>query len=336
MPNEFPKIPYLSPEYGQHESGLAGISLPERNFASGYCYYGAPSVAADYCGLPREIFSSIKGVWVHGWHPPEHNIHPEWVVGTTGLSRQVRDTQQFWVARQDQADYLKSCGYRYVEAVGMPIIYLPQPAIKRELNSLLVMPVHSLASTRHNWDFERYADEIVKIKGDFSRVVVCVHPDCIANNYWAPSFLSRGIPVISGAHVADQNSLLRMATLFMRFDYITTNGFGSHLAYGAYFGARPSIYGTVAQYQPDDFKDDMLYSNCSELLPLVIEFLSNSNLTRTYANLFRYPKEATTLYEWGAFQVGYQHKCTSYQLRKLFKCKKILKFYTSKIFSFLR
>lgn len=306
----------------KNESEVLGVPIPDRIYCSENCQYGVPFVAAKYCGFDEPPNIRVKGEWQHGWHPPEHNVHPELVIGSNGLSLLTCHKKRFWVARKDQADYLKSAGYRKVAAIGMPIIYLPKIEVAREKDSLLVMPVHSLASTTHNWDFEKYADEINLIKNNFSRVVACIHPDCIAKNYWAPSLTARGIPIISGAHLKDRNSLLRMALLFSRFEFVTTNGFGSHLVYSAFFGAKPSIFGSLAKYSKVDFQKDLIYNNCPDLLSIVIRMTSEKYLRQVYGNFFLNPWEADKKHQWAEFQLGLQHKCNPKQLRKIFNLKK--------------
>jgi hypothetical protein len=239
------------------ESDIVGIELPERTIVTDYtCQYGAFSTLEKYIGVSifKKNFSFHE--WQHGWHPPEHNVHPEFVVGGYGQSHLRREDKTFWVARQDQADYLISRGYKLVTALGLPIIYIDTPEVIREKGSLLVMPVHSLSYTKHQWDFDKYADEIDRIKHNFSRVVACIHPACIDKGYWIDAFKKKGISVISGAFGGDDNSLNRMGILFSRFEYVTTNGFGSHLVYAAYFGANISLYGATPDFHASDFKKD--------------------------------------------------------------------------------
>lgn len=300
------------------EQQAIGVPLPPRELVAHNVQYGAPFVAAAYCRLPGAPPSGIRGEWQHGWHPPEHNIHPELVVGSTGLSREHRVTRIFWVARKDQVDYLSSHGYRRVKAIGMPILYLPKLAVRREPRSLLVMPVHSLETTRHKWNFDQYVEQIASIRHRFSRVVACVHPECIKKGYWAPQFAARGIPVVSGAQINDKNALLRMGVLFSRFEFVTTNGFGSHLAYAAHFRAKPSIYGALAKYAEADYKDDLIFRNCPELLPLLLEVRRSGNLRKLYAEFFCDPWMAKERKKWADFHLGEKHKLRAGQLLQVF------------------
>ena len=294
------------------------LYLPARSYCPKNCLYGAPYVAAGYVGLPDLRDPRLRGEWAHGWHPPTHNIHPELVIGSTGKSRLRRHFRHFWVARQDQVDYLSAHGYLHVRAIGLPVVYLPPRKVSRERDSLLVMPVHSLDTTQHNWNFERYAEEIAKLRGRFSRIVICVHTSCAKKGYWVRAFEERGFPIVFGADVGDRNSLLRMKALFSQFEFVTSNGFGSHLAYAAYFGAKPSVYGELPLYQEDDFKNDRLYRSCPDLVQVVLGLMRRESIKSVGAWLFSEPDAAKEALAWGAFQVGHDHKVSPRELQMIF------------------
>ncbi len=42
--------------------------------------------------------------------------------------------------------------------------------------------------------------------------------------------------------------LRRLRRLFGRFEFVTTNGFGSHIAYAAAAGAKVSVFGPYAEF----------------------------------------------------------------------------------------
>jgi hypothetical protein len=304
------------------ESELVGLKLPPRilepvNWQFGY--YGALWVAANYCGFQKPPLR-IPGEWQHGWAPPQHNIHPEVVVGGNGASEACRSTARFWVAREDQALYLKSHGYAHAEAIGLPIIYVPPPKVSRESGSMLVMPIHSLSYTTHSWNFDQYAEEIGSIANRFSRVVACIHPACFQKDYWVTEFKNRGVPAISGAETTDRNSLLRMALLFSRFEFVTSNGFGSQLAYAGHFGAKPSLFGTIVAYKPIDFANDTsFFRNHPDLLLPMLELLYEPYLRKTFPELFCVPWMAKTCVQWGSWNLGLQCMRSPRDLRTLFE-----------------
>ena len=201
-------------------------------------YYGALQVAAEYCGL-SEVPQHFPGDWQHGTIPPWHRFCPGVVVYGAPSSHRC------FLARRDEAEFLKAGGYHKAEAIGLPLIYARHSGSMRIPGSLLVMPTHTLASDVLLPSCHQYVEEIATIKDRFDFVVACVSAYCIARNHWVPEFTSRGIHVVQGAGIADANSLKRMRVLFDSFEYVTTNSYGSHVFYALYCGAKVSIWGTT-------------------------------------------------------------------------------------------
>ncbi len=201
-------------------------------------YYGAVQVAADYCGLRRVPLRS-PGVWQHGTWPPWQCIRPELIVYDAPKSSKC------FVARKDQVTFLQAAGYTKVRAIGLPILYTRPSGLARIPNSLLVMPTHSLRSDVSSPSTEQYVREVASIKHKFNFVAACVSASCITKGLWVSQFAEQGIPVMRGAGIDDCNSLKRMRALFDRFEYMTTDSYGSHVYYASYFGAKVSIWGTA-------------------------------------------------------------------------------------------
>ncbi|MFA6440029.1 MAG: hypothetical protein WCX28_12015, partial [Bacteriovoracaceae bacterium] len=166
--------------------------------------YGDNYVAARYCGYDT-VPGHIAGEWQHGWIVSERNIHPEFVVGSDGLSR-TRKQRRYYVARKDQQEYLQSQGYSDVIAIGLPILYVNKPNVERFPGSLLVMPVHSLSDTDEHWNDEEYAQYIESIAHKFTQVVLCVHSSCYKKGNWIKAFKKRNIPALIGADPDDENT----------------------------------------------------------------------------------------------------------------------------------
>ncbi len=183
--------------------------------------YGCYDVVAKYCGLAA-VPSLPQGCWVHGWVPQFCQVSPSFMFGQP-LSDKER-ALRYWPAREDEAEYLRREGFLNTRAIGVPILYTPQLQCQRKQGSLLVMPMHSLEYTIHDWNFNAYADSIDQIRSAFSEVVVCIHPSCWRNGYWIKQFKERDYHIVQGAWLGDLNSLLRMQCLFQSFEYVTTNG----------------------------------------------------------------------------------------------------------------
>lgn len=225
--------------------------------------YGATRVAAAYCGYkgpPR-----LNAVWQHGCFPPWMDDGLYSFPSSHAYSIESRWFPVF-VARQSEASLLANAGYKRVKAIGLPFLYLPDLGVERRRGSLLVVPVHSLTETGFAdlSVMESYADYIASIRKGFSTVVASVHSGCLTNGYWTRQFDARGIAWVKGADPNDQNALLRMKMLFSQFEYVTTNGWGSHVAYAMISGAKLSVGGAVPIPSRDQYmKDHGLGGNLS-------------------------------------------------------------------------
>lgn len=221
-----PVVPF--PQFARHENGWSD-------------HYGALRVAAAYAGATLPPFYHLRAVWQHGVFGPWQHYDPRVLIYQTPEARRL----PLYVARRDEADYLRREGYPLARAIGMPIAYTAPSGLARTPRSLLVVPTHSLAGYTFpdRTPFERYADEVVAAAADFEKVTVCIHPNCRQNGLWVKEFQSRGFEIVYGAQTNDANALLRMRSLFEQFESVTTNDWGSHVAYALAFGARVSIAG---------------------------------------------------------------------------------------------
>lgn len=295
------------------------LNLPKEekiHLRSDLDYYGASYVAADYCHLKKPL-TLPNAFWQHGWSPDYWLDYPAMILA----NNRVEDKNaRFWVARSSEEISLLQKGYVNAKAIGLPLVYLPEASISRKPNSLLVMPMHSLEYTKHkSWKFQEYVEEIVKIKKDFDEVLVCISPSCIKNGYWINEFSSAGFHCVTGANIFDKSALKRMQALMSSFEFITTNGLGSHIVYGAYFGAKVSIYGTFTSFQAEDHRETPFYQKYPEALELAIHLYSEEIVRKNYPFFFCEPIKATFQKKWADYEVGWKHKFTPFELKKLFE-----------------
>jgi hypothetical protein len=213
--------------------------------------------------------------------------------------------------------YLRENGYS-AKAIGLPIAYLPDLKYQRKPNSLLVMPTHSLDYTEHSWKFEEYARQIFEIKKDVDAVWACIHTSCIKNGYWVNQFLECGIPIIEGVHANDRNSLERIRALASQFEFITTNGFGSHIAYGSAFGAKVSIFGKFSEFRTEDYSNCPFFQTYPGLLEKAETLNSELFLKSQLTEFFCHPREAEERVEWGLEQIGYNNRISPSEMRRCF------------------
>jgi len=273
--------------------------------------YGANWLLRDYCGVRyTRPFKTIR--WVHGWLTVKHQFDHRLYTAIEGeLANRI------FVAREDEKVFLASCGVFNVDSVGLPFAYVPDLEVPRRPNSLLVMPVHSLWDTQHDWKFTEYVNQIDQIASHFSEVVVCVHPSCIQHGYWAPQFAARNYRIVSGALTTDANALVRLKKLLSSFEYLTTNGTGSHVAYAAASGCKVSMFGTFPAYRAKDFAKNAFYQQNPGLIEKQLDVLSEATCREQFPNLFVDPSKAVDSTDWGKWQIGWDCRPEPSVMRKL-------------------
>jgi hypothetical protein len=291
--------------------------------------YGAHLIAREYCGV-TDPETAVPDYWMHGWIPEYHNQHPALIAlhkkegqeGAYDFAAQIleekSDTIQ-WVSREDQAAFLRRHGYLHVKAIGLPIAYLPPPRVRRVPGSLLVLPPHS--HKNHGPDdplAEEYAEMIAALEPRFSRIAVGVNEDDMAKNQWVESFRRRGIDVFVTTDQADPNTLVRLRRILGMFEYVTTNGFGSHIALAAYSGAKVSVYGPFAEFPLERMKSTHAVKMFPELLDAAHYLCTEAALREHYPFLFVEPDQARLQAEWAAREVGEPSRLPPAELRRLF------------------
>src|SRR4030095_11227577 len=150
-------------------------------------FYGASWLVGSKIG--KKITPRSYATWQHGWIPSKTLKHVRQVV-EVGEADEVH-----LVATEEHAQFLKRAGFKKSVAVGVPYIYVGDANdVPRMQGSLLVMPAHSLSYSDNNWDEETYAEEIAKLRPDFSCIVACVSGSCVDKGYWISAFERKKIP----------------------------------------------------------------------------------------------------------------------------------------------
>lgn len=295
---------------------LPWLQIPERDlapFTSSSLQYGAGKVAGAYCGLSA-IPAQIKGGWMHGWLAEFRFVSP--LIAYEDCLANPRK-QTTWTATREHERFLEQSGYKG-SAIGLPFIYLPEKQYQRRKGSLLVMPAHSLEYTKHDWKFEEYAEAIDQLRHRFESVVICIYPACFKKGYWVENFRKRGYPIIEGAHAQDRNSLERIRALMSQFEFVTTNNFGSCIAYAAAYGAKVSLFGPYPPTKISDLSSDSYYLSRPGLVEKAIAALSETNVKRHLHEFCVSPDVAMIQHEWGRRQLGFENKVSPAEMRRLF------------------
>ena len=299
------------------------LLLPPAKLFQQYCkqedgwsdHYGALQVAAEYAcvTLPERYF--LKSFWQHGCLGPWEAVTPGALIFNTPNAK----TLPVFVARQEEADFLAAHGYTRAHAIGVPIAYTSMPAVTRIPRSLVVMPTHTLEGDKYpdRTAFERYAYEINAIAGGFEKVTICIHPSCIKNQLWVKEFTGRGFEIIYGAQTNDANALLRMRTLFEQFETVTTNGWGSHLAYALAFGAKVALFGTQPALIEANLLRDLSWSADVNSLKLTLSQETKEKERAFLKDFITAPATAVPNLELGRWLIGHEHRVSPEKMARL-------------------
>ena len=275
--------------------------------------YGSDEVAATYCGFQNPP-AAPAGLWMHGWYPERRPLdRPERLFDVT---MGHLTALQYWVTTERQAEFLRGLGYTRSRAIGLPLVYVPEPRNEREKDSLLVMPAHSLPANDRAWATADYVAAIVALRPAFRRITVCVGGHDWARGNWVGDFRAAGFEVIRGA--GDDSSLDRMACLFAQFEAVSTNGFGSLLAYASAFGAKVSIYGPFSEVTPDSLRNVPFFIDNPDLIAAEVDDLQASYCRETFPEFFCHPAVAEERVEWGRAEIGWENRVSPEELRGLF------------------
>lgn len=280
-------------------------------------HYGSFHVASAYAGLAMPPVYTINGIWQHGVFGPWQQFSPHVLV----YNAPGAQDRPVLVARQDEADFMNRNGYKHVRAIGVPIVYVPAPRMERTRGSLLVVPTHSLTGDSHvdRGPFLRYADSIKTLLGQFTKVTVCVHPNCRRNGLWIQEFSVPGIEIVYGAETSDANALLRMRALFAQFEYVTTNEWGSHVAYALAFGARVSIGGQPILGDPALHARDLMWQNNAAMMATAFSPEVARARREFLERLYVAPSSGIHDVEFGRWLIGADNQVSAEDMREILK-----------------
>ena len=299
--------------------GLPQPQIVERNYAwsdriGWSCHYGAIETAARYAGVAIRP-ESFDASWDHGcarpWTPLSGSVMccgaPEW----------TRLPVIAW--RDDVARRFSRDGARDVRLAGAPILYADDGPVQRIPGSLLVMPMHTLPGERlEDRSFlQHYADDVARHAGSYSTVVASIHSSCVSNGMWIQEFKSHSIPVILGASWADVNALVRMRRLFSSFESMTTNGWGSHVAYALAFGCRVSIHGPAPEINREQLLRDETWRRSPKDLDEVLQAAAERRDLAYLADHCRPPDAAVADVEKGRFLIGADHQLSRTEMKAM-------------------
>ncbi|MBF0096749.1 MAG: hypothetical protein HQM04_11660 [Magnetococcales bacterium] len=292
-------------------------------------YYGAAKLVATQLGLPRlPPLSHLS--WIHGWRP-EKIVYPDQLARDHHIGVRGKEELQFTipaakrtpflVATKEHEALLQKHGYSDTKAVGLPFVYVdPDPGVKRMARSLLVMPSHVLIGMDARSDEIEYLEYIKSIAGRFSRVVFCVNLSCVVNKLWIDNIEKYGFEYVLGAGLMDLNALIRMRRIFDSFEYMTSNGIGSHVVYAGLCGVKVSLAGPLDRVYPELFKHEPEWKDPvrRERIAFANAQVQHDVLRARFPWLYVHPWEAKECVEWSRQETGYYNRVSCNALAQLF------------------
>lgn len=182
------------------------------------------------------------------------------------------------------------------------------------MGSVLIMPGHSLEQEKAVSDFAEYVRFVESLSQDFSHVVICLHGIDYDKGHAREAFETAGFQVIRGSAIEDSNSLERMAFLFSRFEYVSTNDDGSHVYYAAAAGCKVSIEGPPSVRDLDGLKSHPFYREFPEGLGHLHKTMSLRQ--EIFPFLYGPLKNAELRIDWALDQLGYPEKRSPRNLKR--------------------
>jgi hypothetical protein len=276
-------------------------------------YYGACHLIAQQAGI--QSFQPAKCyVWSHGCR----------LLDAEDVRYYIRHPNlhgNVLVARTNEKTYLEQAGIENVHAVGMPVCYTLPKNVRRKKNSLLVMPPHATHHSKTVYNIDTYIDYIQSLRHRFSEVVFCVSRQCLKDAKLKRLLFRLNIPVIYGGAIDDKNSLQRIADIFKTYDYVSTNCFGSHIAYAMAFGARVSIAGPLVELKREHLINEPFYKENPDLIESNFLASQNQRLTARFSQLLVDPWTAERYVDCGRQLIGQPNVRSAREMAELLGLK---------------
>lgn len=271
-------------------------------------FYGAYEVLRQNLKVKKLTYPQRRNInWAHGWYSDFFMLYSQDpYFANCNIYYKVPGRVNF-VTRKSQEQFLRDKGYPNSFAIGMPITYIPEKRVIKRKSSLLVVPTHTMDGYEINTFEEEYAILIDSFKNDFDEIVVMIHPTCFKNDKWVNTFRRHSYKIIKGVRMESSNSFYRLRNIMSRFEFVTTNAFGSHMMYAAYFGAKVSIIGREMEHDPNEIEKDDNVRLAQDKSPFYesLRIVSTVNYRKHYPEFYvNHPRQAILQKEMADRELG--------------------------------
>ncbi len=207
--------------------------------------YGFGHLLAARLGTnPKRMFC----LWTHGWYFWKEKLE---LTDLLGMKLPPRDTILVF-GSQEEVDLLKANGYSNAMAGGLPFSYVNHQSIRSNDDVLLAFIQHSAEAEKVSNDCTDYLDYLNSVRKHFESIYVSVysldHSESLVKEIRRRSL----IPVL-GADPTDSRSLIRTRVMLEYCKHVSSNCFGSHIAYALATGCRVSLFSPMFRYRAESY-----------------------------------------------------------------------------------
>ncbi|GEM_PF-4756852 len=230
--------------------------------------------------LPVPIIGSTLK---HGWTPNRFIKNIRQVIHWGGEN----DTHLCF--NKFQQSYLETNGYGKTFLIGAPFIHahklIAPLRIKKNPNSLLIMPQHTLKHVQANLFSIDFLKESLRLaeEAKLTNISICLHRQ--SQDKQTINFSKdNNINIIIGASEFDSKSLINQAILMSQFTHVHTNSFGSHLVYALYSDCKIKI-SHLYKHKRSELFQHQWYAENPEVAEIALQ--NEENITSIYPEFFQ-------------------------------------------------
>ncbi len=201
-------------------------------------YYGIDNIFKQYTGLPNYLPVHYTIFLEHGI-----SIMPDYINDKIKNSK----NEIVFVNTSHRKKFLQDISNKKVEILGpLAVHYRRMNGLKRNENveGTLVFPSHSTHYVNSVFNWEIYADLLLKLPDEFKPIKICLYwKDFILGR--EKLFLDRGFEITTNGHIYDANHLQNTYENIKGFKYVTGNSITSAFFYAMELGIPAFRYGEI-------------------------------------------------------------------------------------------
>jgi hypothetical protein len=279
--------------------GLLGEAQP-LTYRNSTDRYGFSWVLAEI--LKKEYPPRAFCDWVHGWVWWEDLMKVEDLVGARGAYRNA----SIVVCNLSEFNVLAEAGYTNVSVGGLPFAYVRNQHTLRCEHSLLAFIGKSAEVERHNVLDLGYLDFLASQVGAFENIYVSVAVFDQSRDL-IREIKRRSLHPVPGSHPTDKRSLLRTRISLEHCKYVSTNTFGSHIAYALAVGCHVSVFTPLYRYNKNVFLNTV-HQYSQDYADRLEYIYSEVYLRRKWSSLFvDNPREGLSDASLGCEAIGHEN-----------------------------